>query len=93
MSKQFGQAYTNCQRVARMYGFDFTFHYRPDGRVDTLSGWIGKKCSTCQFFDEHDATQGMYNIMKSAAWETIRVVEVDKMRADILKNGWDAQAT
>lgn len=64
--------------IVRMYGYDITFHYRPDGRVDTLSGYMGEQCIAHIYSDGDAAVKSMWHMVKSVVRTTVRQIEGDK---------------
>lgn len=75
-----------CIRISRMYGFDVTFHHRPDGNVDTLSGFLGKTVIAHMYQTESAAVSHTLAMLSEYVERAIITIEMEKAEAELRKN-------
>lgn len=67
-----------CTDVVRMWGYDASFHVRPDGMIDVLQGWAGHQTRVKRYPNIRVAIIAVHRYVYVSARQMVCIIEADR---------------
>jgi len=64
-----------CTDLVRMWGYDASFHVRPDGKIDVLQGWAGHPTEVRSYPNMKVAVIAVHRFVYVSVRQWIRRIE------------------